>query len=401
MKPGHLNVFDGLRITTEHINYLQGSFHSAVEDIREILGLGAVYSGFDVVAEGNSIRVSPGLAFDFQKNRIACDESKTLEATFGPGETTKYVCIKYDQVEDGEVEGRFTLVWDSCAIELRPELPAENENVLAIAKIENGSGGLQVSKLDVATSNADIEPAEEIPPPPVEASETEPQEEPAAPLPAIATTPEPEPESTAAINVRQGVTRLAAVEGREKLTSAAIIESLFRTESVTTDTTGLSLLLSEVDVPLGFSLLSLSCQTIASGNFTVEAETGSSTFSTTAHGEVTAGEDGTTQFGISTTQVSSSQPAIPELTEVGIAHLPLRLLGQSSSDEKAGVLKMLAFLEWIIEVPTAGDSGFKISCSLRRRGAVTNDEIKEFQNGLALFEWEALVAWKALGESRL
>lgn len=403
MKPGHLNVFDGLRITTEHINYLQGSFHSAVEDIREILGLGAVYSGFDVVAEGNSIKVSPGLAFDFQKNRIACDEPKTLEVTFGPGETTKWVCIKYDQIEDGEVEGRFTLVWDSCAVELRTALPAANENLIAIAKVEqNGSSGLQVARTD---HNGEGETAEVVPSPPEEAAETEPEEP-----PELAPAPTPELKATTT-EVRQGVTRLAPVDGRAKLTSAAIIESLFRTDNPAADSSALSLPLSEVEVSLSFPLLSLTCQTIASGKLTVDVEGlegGGFTFSTSAHGEVTSEEDGISQFGISTTKLASSSAlqgapsGAAELTEVGIAHLRLGILGPTSKEENGvGVLKMLQHLELLVEVPTIDDSGFRVSCSLRRRGSVTNDEIKEFQNGLAVFEWEALVAWKALRESRL
>ena len=52
MRPGHLNVFDGLRMTTEHMNYLQGSFHSAVQDLRGILGLGLVHKGLEE-ARGN------------------------------------------------------------------------------------------------------------------------------------------------------------------------------------------------------------------------------------------------------------------------------------------------------------------------------------------------------------
>ena len=88
MRPGHLNVFDGLRITTEHMNYLQGSFHSAVQDLRGILGLGAVFEGFEVTLEGNSVTVGPGLAFDLQKNRIVLDQPVSVELNFAPGETT-------------------------------------------------------------------------------------------------------------------------------------------------------------------------------------------------------------------------------------------------------------------------------------------------------------------------
>ena len=403
MKPGHLNVFDGLRITTEHINYLQGSFHSAVQDIREILGLGAVYGGFDVVVEGNSIRVNPGLAFDYKKNRIACDEPKTLKATFAPGETVKYVCIKYDQIEDGEVEGRFTLVWDSCAVELRPTLPTASENLIAIAKVEsvaqNGAGGLRLTSL-IDDGKDDTEQVAATPPPATETESETVSEKSPEPLPAPASVP------TRITEVTQGVTRLAPVEGREKLTNTTIVESLFRTDNPEANSSPLSLLLSEVVVPISFPWLSLSCQTIASGKLTVDGEPGSFSFSTTAHGEVTAGEDAISQFGISTSLINSNAPGphshLAELTETGIAHLPLRMLGPPVKEENgAGSIGLLQHLELVIEVSAVDDKGFKITCSLRRRGAVTNDEIKQIQNGFALFEWEALVAWKALGESRL
>src|SRR6185295_9072305 len=149
MRPGHLNVFDGLRMTTEHMNYLQGSFHSAVEDLRGILGLGVVHQGLEVKVEGNSVTVGPGLAFDFQGNRIALDQAVTVELNFAADETTKYVCVKYDQIEDGEVEGRFTLVWDSAGVELRPALPDVAENLVVIARLDrvDGNGAVKVNQV--------------------------------------------------------------------------------------------------------------------------------------------------------------------------------------------------------------------------------------------------------------
>lgn len=473
MRPGHINVFDGLRITTEHMNYLQGSLHSAVEDIREILGLGTVFIGFDVVAEGNSITISPGLAFDYQKNRIASDEPKTVVVSFAPGENTKYVCIKYDQIEDGQVEGRFTLVWDTCAIELRPTPPQPNENVVAIAKIEsvarNGSRVLEVTRLgtgkngDAQNEEPETPPAEEAAPasetpPGVEAGAAEPTPdtargevivaEPAtdettaanettaeATTTAAATTEvstaEPtETKNTTAENspqallvsapgpnvntkIRQGVIRLAPPERSWKLASETVIDSLIRrAKEPASDSEVLSIPLAEVEVALAFPVLSLSCQTIISGSLSRNADSGESetapcTFSTTARGEVTPGSDGSSQFGISTTRVlwRSDSQGLPysfdELTESGIANLPLRILGQVSKNGKpAGASDFLHRLELLIEVPKADAAGFKIVCSLRWRGAVNTEEIKEIENKGYVFEWGSLVAWKALGVSQ-
>ena len=147
MRPGHLNVFDGLRMTTEHMNYLQGSFHSAVQDLRGILGLGMVHQGLEVVVEGSAVVVQPGLAFDQQGNRIVLDAPATVELNFAAGENTKYVCVKYDQIEDGEVEGRFTLVWDSCAVVLLPELPEAEDNLVPLARVDRVNSSTSVRSL--------------------------------------------------------------------------------------------------------------------------------------------------------------------------------------------------------------------------------------------------------------
>lgn len=462
MRPGHINVFDGLRITTEHMNYLQGSLHSAVEDIREILGLGTVFIGFEVMAEGNTITINPGLAFDFQKNRIASDEARTVAVSFAPGEQTKYVCIKYDQIEDGQVEGRFTLVWDTCAIELRPSPPQPNENVIAIAKIDsvarNGSRVLEVARLGTG-KNGDAQNEElDTPAPPTEeagsgsattpVAEAEPtsanapsevsgeeaatgETTAAAAATEVSTSAAPtEPNNTTAENspqalpaaapgpntntrIRQGVSRLAPAERAWRLASGTLIDSLVRISNESaSDGEVLSIPLAEVEVALAFPLLSLSCQTIISGSLSRNADSGESetapcTFSTTARGEVTPSTDGSSQFGISTTRVlwRSDSQGLPygfdELTESGIAQLPLRILGQVPKNGKpAGASDFLHRLELLIEVPKADAAGFKIVCSLRWRGAVSTEEIKEIENMGYVFEWESLVAWKALGVSQ-
>jgi hypothetical protein len=458
MRPGHINVFDGLRITTEHMNYLQGSLHSAVQDLREILGLGAVYSGFEVVVEGNSINVSPGLAFDYQKNRIVSDEPKTIVVSFAANESTKYVSVKYDQIEDGKVEDRFTLVWDSCAIEVWPTLPPANANVVVIARIDkvgrNGSNVLQVTRLpEVKDSYVAPEVSGAQPPLPEGAepgSETSPEVEtkpqtdslpnegkiagPASTAETPVTTndtavsstqPTTGNENTTSANsapslpavvlppnpttrVGQGVTRLAPAQGPTKLAGTILIDSLLKWASDPANVSELTILLAEADVPLSFPLLSLSCQTIISGSLTSNggsAETGTSTFSTTAHGEFTNGREAVSQFGVSTTEVVSKarSESLPyrsdDLTENGIALLPLQTLERLAKNgtSASGLLQRLAFL---IEIPKVDTSGFKVTCSLRCRGAVTREEIKEFQNKGYVFEWEARVAWKALGVSQ-
>ena len=304
MRPGHLNVFDGLRITTEHMNYLQGSFHSAVQDLRGILGLGVVHKGLGVVAEGNSVTVEPGLAFDHQGNRIVLDMPVTVELDFAPGENTKYVCVKYDQIEDGEVEGRFTLVWDSCGVVLAPALPEATDNLVPIARVDriSGNGAVKVSGIG---------------------SETAAESPPEMPSPA------PAPAATAARPVvRQGIARLSNTE-------------------------------PEAAVSLDFELLSLTCHTVLTAKINEES------YSANAHGEATFATDGVSQFAV----------AGSRLTENGVACLyyagptPAELVIKASKNESGGF-------------------------------TLAAEEIKKTEDQGNVFEWEALVAWKALGESR-
>jgi hypothetical protein len=86
VKPAGIRVFDGLRITTDHVEHLQASFLSALQELRLVAGPGQVHQGFEVEAtdEGH-VTVLPGLAFDTAGNRIAGDEPTVLEVAFGPG----------------------------------------------------------------------------------------------------------------------------------------------------------------------------------------------------------------------------------------------------------------------------------------------------------------------------
>ena len=110
MKPGHIQVFDGLRLTTEHIHHVQGAFHTAIQEIRRILGVGKVYYGFEIIKKSeDQITVTPGLAFDFNENRITCTEPATIDVVFKDDCQKLYVCLRYNQVQEGISEGIATL----------------------------------------------------------------------------------------------------------------------------------------------------------------------------------------------------------------------------------------------------------------------------------------------------
>jgi hypothetical protein len=285
-------------MTTEHMNYLQGSFHSAVQDLRGILGLGVVHQGFEVVVEGAAVTVQPGLAFDHQGNRIVLDMPVTVEISFAPGEDTKYVCVKYDQIEDGEVEGRFTLVWDSCGVVLMPALPDAADNLVPIARVDRvgGNGLVEVRKI----------PSVEVPKIPSEGSAKSLPETPSpAPTPA---------QSVARTRVQQGVARLSPAS-------------------------------PELSITLDFEPLSLSCH------------------STTAHGEATFNTDGVSQFVVT---------------------------GSKLIEDAVGCFYTDPAATEILIKASRNDSGF----------ALKSEEIRKTEDQGEVFEWEALVAWKALGESR-
>src|SRR5438309_463555 len=59
MKAAAIRVFDGLRVTTEHMNHLQDALRASVEDLRSIAGLGTVQEGFGVELSGRSLKAPP------------------------------------------------------------------------------------------------------------------------------------------------------------------------------------------------------------------------------------------------------------------------------------------------------------------------------------------------------
>ncbi|MDR5748851.1 hypothetical protein QCE73_37360 [Caballeronia sp. LZ029] len=148
MKPAQIRVFDGLRLTSEHLEHLQQAMLSSVGDLREIAGANCVYRGLEVELTEGGVTVKPGLAFDAQKNRIVIDEPQTVVVDFGDNDLQRYVCAKYESVEDGEVESHFTIVWDSGSIVVRPTPPDASENMLLLAKVTRQADGTKQVLLD-------------------------------------------------------------------------------------------------------------------------------------------------------------------------------------------------------------------------------------------------------------
>src|SRR5688572_28028051 len=136
MQPGYVRVFDGLRVCIEHIEHFQESQHYVLGDLRRIAGVGRVHRGFTVSAGSpgtNEIIVQPGLAFDYDGRRLVSDETVTLAGPMLAGSSPAFVCASYLPVEEGLVDGRPTLGFDSARVEVRTAPPALGENVVVLA----------------------------------------------------------------------------------------------------------------------------------------------------------------------------------------------------------------------------------------------------------------------------
>ena len=440
MKPGHLEVFDGLRITTEHMEHLQEALHSAVQDLREILGLGKVYTGFDVAAEdAQTIIVMPGLAFDLKKNRIVCDEPQTVPVSFAEGTTALYVCARHETVEDGLVENRPTLIWDSCRVVLRPTPPGPDDNLVPLARLDQTEDGTSFTVVRLPEPEAEqAEPAatEEMP----EEGEAETNGETAAVEPTEATgeggepvesaleeapaeeSPEeqdtqdaealaPMPPLPATWQIRQGVAHLSTEQDGPALLSALLTGPLLaRLNRDDTNGDAVRVTLAEHHVSLDFAPRDLRCLSLLSAILSIaappsddEAPDGAATVLTAqarAEGEATFTAVQTAQHGLSTLEGAGAviAPQRFALTEEGIAHLPLAALAQASFDETepslAGVLPQLSLL---VQAAPASETGFILTAKLAWHGTVTEDHLQALETQTAGFSWQAQVAWKSIG----
>jgi len=425
------------------MDHLQGAVHSALQEIRQILGLGRVYFGFEVVAESEqAITVQPGLAFDYAGNRLAFDEPKTLEVAFEPDEDIKFVCLKYDQIEDGQFEGQFTLIWDSCSVVLPATVPEIKENLIPIARLVKSEDGAfeivsLVSKGQIAEGTEAAAGTEE--------SHTEEIKEAPEPTPKVATATEPPGETNTGVTeelpvskeseagvlvrapalsrnpwrlrVQQGIAPLTADAGAGNYLNTVISELLQRKLGSGEAANGGELLfkLAEKEVALDFPASSLNCHAIISAAVSVtekptsegmQPQSAELKCQSTAQGEATFADDGISQFGVSTIQAYASPGpgnqvwSSSELTERGIAHLPLAAVSKVSGDESVEtVWNVLQHLEFLLRVEKTGGSGFKVICSLLWKGGISNEIIQQVETMKTGFKWETLVAWKALGES--
>lgn len=398
MRPGQIRVFDGLRVTTEHVDHFQASLHSAIQDIRSILGLGMVYAGLDVAATGpNTITVQPGLAFDFQKNRIVSDELQTLEVSFEPNQNTAFVCAKYDQIEGGETEGRSTLLWDGCSLVVRPTLPDARENLLPLARlIRNTDGAITVRDLTRPEPDPSTAPSAEA-----ETTSSEGTSGSAATMSA-ASVPQ------ASLKIRQGVLRLPADARVDPY--LILVSSVVMAAAQPIPAGGdLVMPLAATELPLGFAWTTVTCYAVMSATVNVpqapaqpgaDSSTGAPTraditIHSTASGEATRMDQGIAQFGLSTIE-----NAPPDLTEGVVGSLPLgAVAGGGQIAVPPGVTELLSHARVSIRIEPSGETALKVVCNLVWAGGMSEQLLRQLEEHKAGLTWKSQLAWKAIGRS--
>lgn len=447
MKPGYLRVFDGLRITTEHLNHFQGSLHSAVQDLRAILGLGRVQAGFEVVrGEGNQVTVQPGIAFDWRRNRIVSDEPQSLDVLFPGTDDERWIVARYDQIEDGKVGDRYTMVFDGCAFEQRSTPPAPDDNVVPIARLlRRTAGGFEVQSaadlLAVASAGApDDEGEAPASGAPVEEHAGAANGVPAQPtavadaaalrdaFPAIAPAPPPEEQpdfvavtAEASRPASFAMPRVDAAQGVTRLTEEELVVPLDRLVAgpLRFPPDGGALAARERRVGVARAALaprlpeSLSAQILVSGSLASGADGAPAahreSFQLTSVAEATIGADGIAQFGVGTLVVgtspssSASRAPVTAIAEDHVAVLELGRALAAAGDEDAAIARMLAPLSLRIALERAASGGLDVAAFVVRQddgGGADPPETVPAQAEVAL-HIQVVIAWKSLGVSSL
>ena len=391
MQPRNIEVFDGLRITTEHIDHLQGSIHSALADLRGIAGLARVHRGFEVSrADAHSAQVEPGLAFDTHGRRIVSDEPVRLETPAAIATAIHYVCVAYEQGADGEVEGRATRIWDSAHVDIRAALPEPNDDTIVVAELHPAEGEAGFTVHSPADPNA-AAPSEPTP-----ARET--------PMPAAP-----------AESARPGV-KLGVVEMPSTIVDAAVITRFAGAVRARVATPGEGAVFSErlagAEALAGFTIQSVAVDATARVMLTLGPPASETTagaaepnvtwrIDASGHGQAVVADDGSfSQFGAGLSALSGpagqGRCAAGSFTDTGILRSAVADAPRTNGD--ALLHAFLGGLGFMLRlVPRNGD-GFGIDTIVDWNG-LPSEEIAAWieQNGGRL-TWHARLGWTASGQ---
>jgi hypothetical protein len=435
MRPAQIRVFDGLRLTTDHVNHLQGALSSGFEDLREILGLGRPQSGLGVsIAADGTATIQTGTAFDQQKNRVACDAPLTVKVTFADKETCKFVCLKYEQVEGTAVEGHPTMIWDSCSALVRDQWPTPADNLVVVARIvKEADGTLHVhcphERLEIHSGDAVMPPAAPppdaagsqdtlpvIPPPaiPAPSSDNSVTEQATPPVPDVASGSGPaaapaQPAPVAApgaLQFRQDVLHL--VSDSDTATFLRLVVAPALRQQAVSGSADLSFVLVQSEIAPGISAAALSTQVVLSGSLTFPppapadpaAAPAPSTifgFECVATGEATSVSGGMVQFssGFVHTQVTppaaSGTLTTSMFTVRGLAEFAFsRLSGAPLGSD------LLAGMALVAQVAPSAQ-GFVFTLKVLWSGTVSDASLKVLETGDIPFAWQVFLGWKAVG----
>lgn len=442
MRPARIQVFDGLRIATEHLDHLQDGLHSSIEDLREAAGLGRIVRGLEVTVDGPGVVVAPGLAFDRARNRVAVDEPQRIDVTFPIGQDTQYVCAKYERVEDHEVEGKPTMVWDSTSLLLQSTLPAPADVSIPLAKLVRSPDGASFqlvapdapesaaspvstettsasetttatatatsmessttsdtatatsTESSTATETGTVSTTETTPANEEVGTETEsaPASEP----------PQPEPESPVtaapAVRLRQGVVRLPSA-GTQEGTMQALVTALRERLRGAPDG-DVRVTLASGDVAVDFSPAGITCDTSLTADVRPTAGPGWRCTST-GRGEATLSSGSVlAQYSLSsgfTWPLEGSDAVEQRAPELAEDRLGSVALAPGASSGPAGERRAALERVTLAVRATPSQAGFGLACELVWSGDVVEDQVAALEGEAAGLSWSAQVGWKAVG----
>jgi hypothetical protein len=440
MKPSQIRVFDGLRISTDHVNHLQGAFTSGLEDLRQILGLGKPQSGLEVnIQDDGSAVIQPGVAFDFQKNRLACDDPLNLKLTFAAEDKSKYVCLKYEQVEDGAVEGHPTMLWDSCSALVRDALPDPTENLVTLAEVVKDTEGklhvrrpYECDRRRPATEVTAVQPDSPVGSGPnAAAPDTTPTASPTAVIPAAGSTAAdpgatggpPAPDSGGASNApialdtstaaspapqvlfRQGVAQLMSDPAAGSYLRSVLAPALRK--KLGADPIELSFSLAQIDLTPDLHVSGFATQCILSGDLIFPASGDTPQlqhhFECVGNGEATVGAGSLAQFAACVANMhpvpatAGTSWSGAELTVRGVDEFAFaRWSGAPDGARPPFPQDVLAGLQLLVQLAPAAQ-GFQLSVKLLWSGTIQEQSLQGLETQDIGFTWQALFGWKALG----
>jgi hypothetical protein len=437
MRPAEIRVFDGLRITTDHLNHLQGAFASGFDDVREILGLGQAHTGLDVALQDDgSVTIQPGTAFDLQKNRLASDNPLNLKVTFRAQDKVKYICLKYEQVEDGIVEGHPTMVWDSCSALVRDQYPAPAENLVTLARVVKRADGklyvhaacgrepiIEEAEITPVTTQDNGGPPSAAPPPAPDSGSTVAADAgaaPATPAPAGANvssqaapqSPETQPPlaspapTGAAVRCSQGAIALVSDPGAASYLRTVLAPAIrSKAESSTID---LSFTLAQSDLAPGIAASGLSSQGVLSGDLLFPAAPDSTQtphyrFQSVFHGEAAPAAGTLDQFGTSGINMASVPAqsgalwSTGDFTSAGMGRFTFGAWSEAPAAARPPFPDdVFAGLQLLVQM-TPGDKGYQVVLKLQWSGQIAESSIQFLETQDIEFTWGISFGWKAIG----